>query len=171
MSQLIFTSEKDEIDFRVHLAGYIRMKKKRRYRRKAGYLLVRECKSLRNCLQVEAKITKGYKLPEITVIHTVGPNCSGQEIQKSDKDMLRKCYQNCLKLCDVINLSSIAFCLISCGEFGYDVYVGTQISLEESTNYLRDKPDSSIKDIIFTAFDPNDANIFDRVFEGKKRNN
>ena len=79
--------------------------------RRAGGLLLEECRTLGGCETGEAKITGGYKLPSrckflfsllsikrilivsfsTDVIHTVGP-------RGENPDLLMSCYANCLEL-------------------------------------------------------------------------
>src|SRR3990167_3746321 len=61
----------------------------------AGFKLREECKTLGGCNTVEAKITKGYRLPCKYVIHTVGP-IYGKEDGK-ESEFLSCCYRNSLK--------------------------------------------------------------------------
>ncbi|KAA6377074.1 MAG: putative O-acetyl-ADP-ribose deacetylase, partial [Streblomastix strix] len=109
------------------------------------------------------KVTKGYNLPSKTVIHTVGPiyykDPEGAEVK------LRSCYRRCLEICDEHHFHSIAFCLVSCGIYGYPVKEGAQVSQDVVTEYLNRNPNTSLTDIVFTVFSNADAEIFHQVFD------
>ena len=47
----------------------------------------------------KAKITKGYNLPAKYVLHTVGP-IVGMKVTEKQKEELKSCYLNCLKLAE-----------------------------------------------------------------------
>ena len=68
----------------------------------------------------KAKITKGYNLPAKHVIHTVGP-IVGLAVTEKQKEQLKDCYLNCLKVAEKSSLKSIAFCCISTGEFHFPI--------------------------------------------------
>lgn len=81
--------------------------------RVAGEELYQECLTLGGCMEGEAKITKGCKLPAKWVIHTVGPiygNENGREA-----DMLRSCYTISLYLAVDNGVKTISFPNISTG--------------------------------------------------------
>ena len=102
--------------------------------RAAGNELWQECKALGGCATGEAKITKGYKLPNKYVIHTVGPIYSGK---RDDALMLKSCYLNCLKLAQTNKIRSIAFPAISTGAFGYPLPEAAGIALSTIIEYLK----------------------------------
>ena len=104
--------------------------------RVAGNELWQECKVLGGCATGEAKITKGYRLPNKYVIHTVGPIYSGKS---DDAKMLKSCYINCLKLSDQNKIRSIAFPAISTGAFGYPLLEAAGIALSSIIGYLKEK--------------------------------
>ncbi len=104
--------------------------------RRAGPLLWKECQSLGGCQTGQAKITKGYNLPNRYIIHTVGPVYSGKEQDKID---LKACYINSLQLAQKNNISSISFPAISTGTFGYPVEEASQIAFKTIIDYLKRK--------------------------------
>lgn len=99
----------------------------------AGVSLWEECAGLGGCRTGEAKITKGYNLPNTYVIHTVGPVYSGSE---EDPVLLRSCYLNSLKLADEHHIKSIAFPALSTGIFGYPVREAARIAIMAFRDYL-----------------------------------
>ncbi len=87
----------------------------------AGLQLRQECAELMKAQGFEeptgsAKITSAYNLPCKYVIHTVGPIIRGK-LRKSDCELLKSCYVNCLELAIKNGIESIAFCCVSTGEF------------------------------------------------------
>ncbi|HHO76111.1 MAG TPA: RNase III inhibitor, partial [Deltaproteobacteria bacterium] len=76
----------------------------------AGPGLWEECAKLQGCETGEAKITRGYNLPNKFVVHTVGPVYSGAP---DDPKLLRLCYINSLKVADDNHVKSISFPALS----------------------------------------------------------
>ncbi len=108
----------------------------------------------------QAKITKGYNLPAKYVIHTVGPIVYDKLSQKLC-DLLKSCYNSCLKLADKNRLKSIAFCCISTGEFHFPNVIAATIARE---NILEYEKKSDIK-VVFNVFKDYDYEIYKRLFE------
>jgi len=81
------------------------------------------------CPTGEARITEAYDLKSAKyIIHTVSPMWAKYDKGEA-KDLLSKCYRNCLKLADDHQLEKIAFPLISAG-LGYSVKVAVGVALE-----------------------------------------
>ena len=85
--------------------------------RAAGPDLARECAQLGGCATGEAKITAGYGLPALHVIHAVGPVWHGGD--SGEADLLAACYRRSLEIAQRNALATIAFPAISTGIFGY----------------------------------------------------
>src|SRR6478672_7931071 len=64
--------------------------------RAAGPKLLAECRTLGGCATGSAKITRGYELPALHVIHAVGPVWSSG--RKGEDDLLASCYRAALDL-------------------------------------------------------------------------
>ena len=102
---------------------------------KAGYeILEKKCKKIGYLETTEAVITKGYNLDCKYIIHTVGPIWDNA---KSDNaTLLYNTYTNCLKLAKSKKCNSIAFPLISSGNFGYPKDEALDIATNAIKNFL-----------------------------------
>lgn len=115
----------------------------------AGPQLLEECRKLGGCPTGEAKLTRGYKLPARHVIHTVGPVWYGGN--RGEPELLARCYRRSLEVALQHDLTSIAFCAISTGVYGYPLTPATRIAVREVTDALRRY--DSIRKVVFTCFD------------------
>ncbi|MRR36538.1 macro domain-containing protein [bacterium] len=104
--------------------------------RAAGPLLWEECSTLGGCATGEAKLSRGYNLPNKYVIHTVGPVYSGS---KDDPVLLRACYINSLKVADDKGIKSVSFPALSTGIFGYPLGEAADVALKAFMDYLSGK--------------------------------
>jgi O-acetyl-ADP-ribose deacetylase (regulator of RNase III) len=128
--------------------------------RAAGEELYQECLTLNGCLEGEAKITKGYKLPAKWIIHTVGPiygNESGREAE-----MLRSCYQMSLYLAVDYKIKTIAFPNISTGVYGYPIEEAAPIAVASVREFLESE-DYQIEKVYFVSFEEEDLKIYQRI--------
>ena len=108
----------------------------------------------------KAKITKGYNLPAKHVIHTVGP-IVGLAVTEKQKEQLKDCYLNCLKVAEKSSLKSIAFCCISTGEFHFPNKMAAEIAVDTVDRFLTK---TSIERVIFNVFKEQDFNIYKKLF-------
>ena len=95
--------------------------------RVAGPGLLQECAGLGGCVTGDAKITGGYNLPAVHVIHTVGPVWHGGE--KGERELLESSYRRCFELAHQHRLKSIAFPAISAGVYGYPMREAAVVAL------------------------------------------
>ena len=104
--------------------------------RAAGPELLAECKLLNGCEIGSAKITKGYQLPCMYVIHAVGPRWI--DGNHHEKELLESCYTTSLHLSMEYSCKSIAFPLISSGIYGYPKDQALRIAIEQIRKFLLD---------------------------------
>lgn len=124
--------------------------------KKAGPDLYQECKNLAPIEVGEAVITKGYNLPNPYVIHTLGPIYN-----RDPKEKLAECYKNCLKLAEEYKLSSIAFCAISTGAFGFPLAEGLRIGLEAIGKIINQL--KSLRRIRLVLYDRKSAELANKI--------
>ena len=104
-----------------------------------------------------AKITPGFNLPCDYVIHTVGPIVHGR-LTSHHEELLRSCYESCLKIADENNVESIAFCCISTGVFMFPNRRAAEIAVQTVKEY-KQTTGSQIK-VIFNVFKDSDREIY-----------
>lgn len=112
----------------------------------------------------QAKLTDAYHLPAKYVIHTVGPQITaGQEVSAIRANLLAKCYEACLSLAQSKQLTSIAFCAISTGEFGFPKAEAASIAFKTVLRWQQDH--SYPINIIFTTFTSEDYHLYQQLFK------
>ena len=103
--------------------------------RAAGPRLMDECRSLGGCPTGEAKITRGYDLPALWVIHAVGPVWRGGGY--GEEAQLAACYRNSLHLAEHHGICSIAFPAISTGAYRFPLEGAAPIAARTVLTFLR----------------------------------
>ncbi|MFO7560990.1 MAG: O-acetyl-ADP-ribose deacetylase [Desulfobacterales bacterium] len=123
--------------------------------RAAGPELLAECRTIGGCPTGEARITKGYNLKAAYVIHTAGPvyGKSG-----NSAELLRRCYESCMKIAVDHHIRTIAFPAISCGVYRYPIQEACEIALGTTIPFLEQH--SSFNELIFILFSDSDARIY-----------
>lgn len=116
--------------------------------RAAGPELLQECRTLGGCPTGKAKITAGYKLPALFIIHTVGPVWKGGG--SGEDDLLRSCYRECFALARKHGVKTIAFPAISTGVYGYPKREAARIAVQEAEKTIKQGP--GIEKIYFVCF-------------------
>lgn len=108
----------------------------------------------------QAKITPGYNLPCKYVLHTVGPIVDDEVTEKNRED-LRSCYENCLRVAEENGVKSIAFCCISTGVFRFPNEEAAEIAVRTVRAY-KERTGSGIK-VIFNVFKEVDHEIYAKL--------
>lgn len=102
--------------------------------RAAGPELFRACRLICGCETGGAIVTQGYDLPAKIVIHTVGPVWHGG--QQGERELLESCYRRSLALALEHACKSIAFPLISAGNYGYPKDEAMSVALDVISKFL-----------------------------------
>jgi O-acetyl-ADP-ribose deacetylase (regulator of RNase III) len=89
--------------------------------------------------------TTGHALPARYVIHVVGPNHRAGE---RDRSLLVSCYANALAVADELELTSIAFPLVSAGVYGWPREDAIRVAVETLT-----RTPSRVSEARIVAFD------------------
>lgn len=101
---------------------------------KAGEALLQARKAIGAIPVGEARLTKGFALDAKYVIHTVGPVWQGG--MAGEAQLLRNCYINSLNLAVENNCESIAFPLISTGNYGFPKDLALQTAIGAISSFL-----------------------------------
>lgn len=96
--------------------------------------LTKACEKIGYCELGKAVITDGFGLPAKYVIHTVGPRWEGGN--RGENVLLYSAYREALKLAREYELESIAFPLISSGNYGFPKEQALKIAVSAISDFL-----------------------------------
>lgn len=113
----------------------------------------------------EAKLTSGYNLPCKYVIHTVGPIIPNGIPTDHQQRQLADCYRSCLEVATNHGITSLAFCCISTGEFHFPNELAASIAVETVTKFLKERPDSTIDNVVLNSFKTIDYEIYKKLLK------
>ncbi|MDR0826492.1 MAG: O-acetyl-ADP-ribose deacetylase [Desulfovibrio sp.] len=122
--------------------------------RAAGPNLVKESLLLAPCQTGEAKTTKGYALPAVWVIHTVGPIYHRHSPDKA-AELLAAAYQNSLREAVRVGAKTVAFPAISTGVYAYPREEAAKIAVQAVADFLRHE--TSIEEVRLVCFSEDSA--------------
>lgn len=132
--------------------------------KKAGFQkLQNACQKIGSIKIGDAVITKGYNLGCKYIIHTVGP--VWRDGKNNESTLLYNTYINCLKLAKYKKCKSIAFPLISSGNFGYP----KDKALEIATKAIKDFLSENDMLIYLVVFDKKSFKISKNLFDSIKQ--
>lgn len=109
--------------------------------RAAGPELAKACENHGWCHTGQSVATDGFGLPAKVCIHTVGPVWRGGS--HGEAILLKDAYQSALQTADALNVTTIAFPLISAGIYGYPLID----ACVEAIKAIRDYPKLNGTDI------------------------
>ena len=101
-------------------------------------------------------VTRGHQLHATHVLHVTGPTVRppGRAPTADERSTLHQCYVGCLEAAVSVRATSIAFCGISTGLFGYPHADAASCALEAVTAWLADRPDCALECVVFNVFTP-----------------
>ena len=107
----------------------------------------------------QAAITPAFNLQANYVIHTVGPVWDGGSY--GEEGYLRSCYENSLRLALEHNCRSIAFPLISTGNYGFPKDKALQIAISAFSEFLLEHE----MQIYLVVFDRTSFKLSEKLFQ------
>ncbi|MEK6691828.1 MAG: macro domain-containing protein, partial [Nitrospirota bacterium] len=117
--------------------------------RKGGKIIQDESDKIGYVPVGKADITTAGRLPARHVIHAVGPRWG----EGDEDNKLISAVRSSLKLASAKNLKSISLPAISSGIFGFPKERCAEILVRESSKYLIENPETSIREINICIFD------------------
>ena len=115
----------------------------------------------------KAKMTPAFNLPSKYIIHTVGPFLPpGQKVTPLREQLLASCYKSCLEAAREAGLTSIAFCGISTGEFGFPKEAAALIAVDTVNKWLTEA--SSTMTVVFSTYTKEDQSIYQKLLSGEQ---
>lgn len=126
---------------------------------KAGPELLEARRKIGNIARGNAAITAGYRLRAKFVIHTVGPVWYGG--LTGEQTLLRSCYDKSLKLAVENGCRSVAFPLISTGNYGFPKDKALQIAISAFSEFLLEHELM----IYLVVFDSDSLRLSEKLFQ------
>lgn len=126
---------------------------------KAGPRLLENRQKIGHIAVGDAVVTPGYALPARYVIHTAGPVWRGGLL--GEGKLLRKCYDTALKLALEKGCCSIAFPLISAGNYGFPKDKALQIAISAFSAFLLEHE----MQIYLVVFDRDAFRLSEKLFQ------
>lgn len=110
-----------------------------------------------------AKITRAYNLPSRYALHTVGPIAPRARADSESETLLSRSYIAALDLAARMpTISSIGFCCVSTGMFGFPSEQAARIVLSTTRGWVDRNPDR-FEAIVFTLFSESDFDLYRRL--------
>ena len=127
----------------------------------AGMELREECNKImkgKTLPNGEVVLTSAYNLPSQYIIQTVGPHVNKIPTEK-DKEDLKNCYHNSLKLCKEKGLNTIAFPCIATGLYGFSKTEASKIAIQTVIDFIKENK-GVFQHIIFNVYSEEDDKIY-----------
>ncbi len=105
-----------------------------------------------------AKVTGAWNLPARHVIHTVGPIAQGHPTARH-RLQLADCYTSCLDAAAGAGCTTIAFCCISTGIFGFPADEAAGIAVRTVRDWLDTHPEVNMT-VVFNVFLASDEALY-----------
>ena len=129
---------------------------------KAGPELLEARKAIGSIAPGSAAVTPAFGLDAKYVIHTVGPVWQGGGFD--EEALLRSCYDNALDLAAERGCGSVAFPLISSGNYGFPKDRALQIAVSAFSAFLMERE----MDIFLVVFDQKAYRLSEQLFRDVK---
>ena len=126
---------------------------------KAGPKLLEARRRIGRISVGHAAVTPAYQLDAKYVIHTVGPYWAGGSF--GEEALLRSCYDRALKLALEYGCRSVAFPLISSGNYGFPKDKALQIAISAFTAFL---PEQEVQ-IYLVVFNRTAFRLSEKLFQ------
>ena len=120
--------------------------------------MLHECRLLGGCAPGEAKATRGYRLPAMSIIHTVGPVWRGGA--HGEALTLASCYRRSLEVAGSRDVHTIAFPSISTGIYGYPIELAARVAV---ATVRATAPTVGVEDVVFCCFSAADLAVYEGV--------
>ncbi|MCR5485937.1 MAG: macro domain-containing protein [Lachnospiraceae bacterium] len=122
--------------------------------------LLKERQKIGNIEEGQAAVTPAFALSAKYIIHTVGP--AWVDGEHGEREAVRSCYENSLRLAKDLGCESIAFPLIATGVYGFPKADALQIAVSVFSAFLS----GTDMEIILVVFDEASFVLSGKIFSG-----
>lgn len=115
--------------------------------------------------KAECIITKAFNLPSKYIIETNAPIIN-KKLEEEDKEVLKNCYINALKLAQENNIKTIAFPCIATGQFNFPNKEAAEIAYNAINEYSKTNS-NDFEQIIICTYKDIDYNYYKLLINSK----